>query len=93
MQDIFALDQRKSKADLTLSTQQRSGFAVTCRTCPISGVVGASRWQASTFQLGVVLTAAGLLVMLLTALKSFGAAELLGQVSSVPNDSSHSNCA
>ncbi|DBB15254.1 hypothetical protein WJX82_011728 [Trebouxia sp. C0006] len=40
----------------------------------------AARWQAGAFQLGVVMSAAGVLVMLLTALKSFGAAELLGQV-------------
>ena len=41
---------------------------------------GTARWQATAFQLGIVLSAAGLLVMLLTVLKSFGAAELLGQV-------------
>ncbi|KAL3133563.1 hypothetical protein ABBQ38_007411 [Trebouxia sp. C0009 RCD-2024] len=40
----------------------------------------ASKWQAFTFQLGVTLIAAGLLAMLFTALRSFGAAELLGQV-------------
>ncbi len=43
--------------------------------------IGAARWQAGAFQLGIVMSAAGVLVMLLTALKSFGAAELLGQVS------------
>ena len=43
---------------------------------------GATRWQASIFQLGIVLAATGVLVILLTALKSFGAAELLGQVNS-----------
>ena len=41
---------------------------------------GAARWQAVAFNLGTVMTVAGLLVMLLTALRSFGAAELLGQV-------------
>jgi len=44
---------------------------------------GVARWQAIAFLLGISLAAAGLLVMLMTALRSFGAAELLGQASSV----------
>ena len=43
---------------------------------------GAARWQAAAFQLGGVMTVFGLLVMLMTAYKTFGAAGLLGQVHS-----------
>jgi hypothetical protein len=53
---------------------------LTANSSAVSFFVGAARWQAGAFQLGVVMSAAGGLVMLLTALKSFGAAELLGQV-------------
>ena len=41
---------------------------------------GAARWQAASFQLGSIMSVVGLLAILLTALRSFGAAELLGQV-------------
>lgn len=76
MQDIFGLDQRKSKA-VRLWATQNSRLTVRFLCCH----AGASKWQAFTFQLGVTLIAAGLLAMLFTALRSFGAAELLGQVS------------
>ncbi|DBA91905.1 hypothetical protein WJX79_009655 [Trebouxia sp. C0005] len=39
-----------------------------------------ARWQAAAFQLGAIMTVVGLLVMLITAYKTFGAAELLGQI-------------
>lgn len=76
MQDIFGLDQRKSEACIRPVLCTAIGVAAK----GITPFAGASRWQASIFHLGIVLTAAGLLVMILTALKSFGAAELLGQV-------------
>ncbi|DBA74202.1 hypothetical protein WJX77_004759 [Trebouxia sp. C0004] len=40
----------------------------------------AARWQAAAFKLGGTMTMVGLLVMLMTAHKTFGAAEMLGQV-------------
>ena len=60
-----------------MSSSQPSGLTFGCHCCR----PGASKWQAFAFQLGITLIAAGMLVMLLTALRSFGAAELLGQVS------------
>ena len=48
--------------------------------CDLIPRAGAARWQAAAFQLGGIMTVVGLLVMLMTAYKTFGAAELLGQV-------------
>ncbi len=55
-------------------------LAVTRLHCYFVPCAGASRWQAAAFQLGGIMTVVGLLVMLVTAYKTFGATELLGQV-------------
>ncbi len=55
-------------------------LAVTWLHCNLFPCAGAARWQAAAFQLGGIMTVVGLLVMLVTAYKTFGAAELLGQV-------------
>ena len=41
---------------------------------------GAVRWQGAVSKIGAFMAAAGVLLMLLTAWKSFGAAEIEGQV-------------
>ena len=66
-----------------LAVNSRAVNTLHARWCDPSQHVftGAARWQAGTFQLGIVMSAAGVLVMMLTALKSLGVAELLGQVS------------
>ena len=81
MQDIFGLDHRKSEP--SHSPAESFSHKLTLRFYNTL-VAGASKWQAAAFQLGLVLSAVGLIVMLLTYLKSFGAAELLGQVYSYP---------
>ena len=89
MQDIFGLDQRKSELLYLFCVCMSPSKQHTSAACSLNSLslvadmqydTGAARWQATAFQLGIVMSAAGLLVMLLTALKSFGAAELLGQV-------------
>ena len=86
MHDLFALDQRKSK-HRTLSQNScfsnfdmlNCGFCNYILTCFYLSV-GAAKWRGAVHALGLLMAGAGILLMLLTAWKSFGAAEFEGQV-------------